>query len=70
MNLLIEDPLPREGDDFAIVPVKNQFEDQYLSLIVDEFPFSVDFDIYPWPKDQKNPLDFEGIVNIFSLGGA
>ena len=70
MNLLIDNPLPRDGGDFAVVPVINRFGDRYLSLIVDEFPFTVDFDVYAWPEIQDNPLDFQGIVNIFSLGGA
>ena len=69
MNLLIDDPLPREGDGFSIIPLENQFGDRFLSLVVDEFPFVVNFSVYPWPRDEDNPLGFEGIVNVFTLTG-
>ncbi|MDP9237798.1 MAG: hypothetical protein M3P30_10485 [Chloroflexota bacterium] len=67
LNIIIADPLPREGADFSIVPTENQWEDSFLTLVVDEFPFAIQYDIYPWPESEDNPMRFEGKVNIFRL---
>ncbi len=67
MNLLIEDPLPRNAPDFSIIPVANEFGDAFLSLLVDDFTFAIQYDVYPWPRGLDNPLGFEGRAHIFRL---
>ncbi len=67
LNILIDDPHPRDGAGFSVVATANRWGDRFLTLIIDEFSFAIQFDVYAWPKAEENLLGFDGRVRIFRI---
>ena len=67
LSEIIANPFPRSGLGFHIVATQNQFGDRYLNLVVADFDFIVQYDVFPWQKDASNPFGYEGRVHVFAL---
>lgn len=67
LSEIIANPLPRSGQGFHIVVAENQFGDRFLNLVVAEFDFIVQFDVFPWQEGASNPFGYEGRVHVFAL---